>query len=66
VHEAIYDKFLKEAVAAFEKVKVGLPWEDGTQMGSQINEAQVEKILGYIEVGKKEGSQGGDGRLPAH
>ncbi len=57
VHEAIYDKFLKEAIAAFEKVKVGLPWEDGTQMGSQINEVQVEKILGYIEVGKKEGAK---------
>ncbi len=57
VHEDIYDKFLKEAIAAFEKVKVGLPWEEDTQMGSQINEAQVEKILGYIELGKKEGAK---------
>jgi acyl-CoA reductase-like NAD-dependent aldehyde dehydrogenase len=57
VHEDIYDKFLKEAIAAFEKVKVGLPWEEDTQMGSQINEVQVEKILGYIELGKKEGAK---------
>jgi acyl-CoA reductase-like NAD-dependent aldehyde dehydrogenase len=57
VHEDIYDKFLKEAIAAFEKVKVGLPWEEDTQMGSQINEAQVEKILGYIELGKNEGAK---------
>ncbi len=57
VHEDIYDKFLKEAIAAFEKVKVGLPWEEDTQMGSQINEAQVEKILGYIELGTKEGAK---------
>ena len=57
VHEDIYDKFLAESVAAFEKVKVGMPWEENVQMGSQINEAQVEKILGYIEVGKDEGAK---------
>jgi acyl-CoA reductase-like NAD-dependent aldehyde dehydrogenase len=57
IHQDIYDKFLAEAVAAFEKVKVGIPWNEDTVMGSQINEAQVQKILGYIEVGKKEGAK---------
>lgn len=57
VHVDIYDKFLEAAVAAFEKVKVGLPWEKDTMMGSQINEAQVKKILGYVETGKKEGAR---------
>jgi acyl-CoA reductase-like NAD-dependent aldehyde dehydrogenase len=57
LHEDIYNDFLDAAVAAFEKVKVGIPWNDDTQMGSQINEAQVQKILGYIEVGKKEGAR---------
>jgi aldehyde dehydrogenase (NAD+) len=57
VHESIYDKFLKDAVAAFKKVKVGMPWETDTQMGSQINEAQLEKILAYVEVGRKEGAK---------
>ncbi|MCE5256448.1 MAG: aldehyde dehydrogenase [Spirochaetaceae bacterium] len=57
VHEAIYDRFLNECVTAFEKVKVGLPWEESTQMGSQINEVQVQKILSYIEIGKKEGAK---------
>ncbi|GAB6275435.1 MAG: hypothetical protein STSR0004_23030 [Peptococcaceae bacterium] len=57
VHEAIYDKFLGELAKAFEKVKVGLPWEKDTQMGSQINEAQLEKILAYVELGKQEGAR---------
>jgi len=57
VHESIYDKFLKDAVAAFNKVKVGMPWETDTQMGCQVNEAQLEKILAYVEVGKKEGAK---------
>ena len=65
VHEDIYDKFLDAAVAAFEKVKIGLPWEKDTMMGSQINEAQVKKILGYIEIGKKEGARVATGGVRA-
>ncbi len=57
VHEDIYDKFIADAVKAFNKVKVGLPWEKDTIMGSQINEMQLEKILAYVEVGKKEGAK---------
>ena len=37
VHEDIYDKFVEDAVAAFNKVKVGMPWEDDTQISSQID-----------------------------
>lgn len=57
IHESIYDKFLDAAIKAFEKVKVGLPWEKDTIMGSQVNEAQVKKILDYIDIGKKEGAK---------
>jgi len=57
VHEDIYDRFLGAAVAGFEKVKVGLPWDMATQMGSLVNEAQLQKVLGYIELGKKEGAR---------
>lgn len=57
VHEDIYDKFLAECVAAFNNIKVGLPWEKDTVMGSQINETQLKKILSYVEIGKKEGAR---------
>jgi len=57
VHEDIWDKFLAECVDAFNKVKVGLPWEKDTVMGSQVNEAQLNKILDYVEIGKKEGAK---------
>ncbi|MBP1736485.1 MAG: aldehyde dehydrogenase (acceptor) [Oscillospiraceae bacterium] len=56
VHEDIYDRFLSDAVEAFEKVKVGLPWLPDTQMGAQVNAAQVKKILGYMDVAKTEGA----------
>lgn len=56
VQEDIYDQFVKEAVEKFEQVKVGLPWEADTQMGAQINEVQLKKILGWIDEAKKEGA----------
>ena len=56
VQEGIYDKFVEAAVKAFNQVKVGLPWEQDTQMGSQINEGQLKKILSYIDVAKEEGA----------
>ncbi len=56
VHEDIYDRFVEAAVAAFKKVKVGLPWDKDTQMGSQVNQHQLQKILAYVEVGRAEGA----------
>ncbi len=55
VHEDIYDKFVEEAAAAFDKVEVGLPWEEDTQMGTQINQGQLRKILQYVKLGVDEG-----------
>ncbi|AEE90341.1 aldehyde dehydrogenase B [Tepidanaerobacter acetatoxydans Re1] len=57
VHEDIYEEFLAECVEAFKKIKVGLPWEEDTIMGTQINEGQLKKILNYIEIGKQEGAR---------
>ncbi|AJA48446.1 putative aldehyde dehydrogenase AldA [Clostridium pasteurianum DSM 525 = ATCC 6013] len=56
VQEGIYDKFLASLKEAFEKVKVGLPWDNETQMGAQVNHGQLEKILNYVDIGKKEGA----------
>ena len=56
VHEAIYDKFVEEAVKRFEKVKVCLPLDKGVQMGAQIDANQVKKILSYIDIAKQEGA----------
>lgn len=57
VQESIYDRFVEEAVKRFNKVKVGLPWKEEPQMGSQIDRRQMEKILKYVEIGKSEGAK---------
>lgn len=56
VQEGIYDKFVEEAAKRFNAIKIGMPWDPETQMGSQIDQKQVERILKYIEIGKKEGA----------
>lgn len=55
VQKSIWDKFVPELVKRFNNVKVGLPWKECTQMGSQIDQGQMNKILEYVEIGKKEG-----------
>ena len=57
VQKGIYDKFVAELAELFNRVKVGLPWLEDTQMGAQIDGRQVEKILSYIEIGKQEGAR---------
>ena len=56
VQESIYEDFIDALVEAFNRVKVGNPLDPETQMGSQINEGQVKKILGYIERAKADGA----------
>lgn len=56
VQEDIYDKFVEEAVKRFNSVKVGMPWDKDTQMGAQVNESQVKKVLECIKLGKAEGA----------
>ena len=56
VQEGIYDKFVAALKEKFEQIKVGLPWEEGVQMGAQVNDKQLEGILKYVEIGVKEGA----------
>ena len=57
VQEGIYDEFVENVNDRFNKIKIGDPLNPNTQMGSQIDEKQVEKIVNYIEIAKKEGGE---------
>lgn len=56
VQDTIYDKFVEELAALFDKVQVGLPWDENTQLGSLIYEGQVQKVLEYVDIAKQEGA----------
>lgn len=50
------DDFMNSMTDAFAKVRVGNPLDDATQMGAQVNETQLGKILDYVDIGKDEGA----------
>ena len=56
VEESIYDKFVEEFVRRAKNIKVGPGLEEGSEMGAIVSEAQLNTILEYIEIGKKEGA----------
>ncbi len=65
VSEKIYDTFLQKLVDRTKKVTVGPSDDPGNTMGPVVSEAAMKGILGYIEIGKKEGKlMMGGGRAP--
>ncbi|HEX8287271.1 MAG TPA: aldehyde dehydrogenase family protein [Pyrinomonadaceae bacterium] len=54
VHKKIYKKFTEKLVEKAKKLKVGNGLDEKTEVGPVINQAAMEKILGYIEIGQKE------------
>ena len=57
VHESIYDQFLDRALARVESIKAGDPLDPATMIGAQVSQKQLDKILGYIDIGKAEGAK---------
>ena len=55
VHESIYDAMCAELAKLAEAAVVGDGLEQGVQFGPLQNKAQYEKVLGYIEEGRKDG-----------
>jgi acyl-CoA reductase-like NAD-dependent aldehyde dehydrogenase len=57
VHKKVYQKFIDRFKIAASHLKLGDGLQKGTDMGPVINESQFNKILKYIEIGKKEGAK---------
>lgn len=54
VAESIKERFLEKLVAKTRQLKLGDPMDMATQVGALISEGHLEKVLSYIERGKKE------------
>ncbi len=57
VQRSIYERFMERAVKRVESIRQGDPFEMSTQIGAQASNDQFEKILSYIDIGKKEGAK---------
>ena len=64
VHQKVYDQVLARAVELTKKLKVGDPVEYGVHNGGVIDRAAFEKVMTYIEIGKKEGRIAVGGKAP--
>jgi aldehyde dehydrogenase len=57
VQESIYEKFMERALKRVAAIKQGSPLDPSTMIGAQASGEQVDKILSYIDIGRKEGAQ---------
>ncbi|RIB06531.1 aldehyde dehydrogenase domain-containing protein [Gigaspora rosea] len=56
VEEPIYDNFIEKFKTYAQNIKVGDPFHKDTFQGPQISQRQFDRIMKYIECGKKEGA----------
>ncbi|KAF5482050.1 hypothetical protein F2P56_002649 [Juglans regia] len=56
VQEGIYDEFVKKLVGKAKDWVVGDPFDPKVNQGPQVDKKQFEKILFYIDHGKREGA----------
>jgi acyl-CoA reductase-like NAD-dependent aldehyde dehydrogenase len=68
VHTSIYKQFVDECKARMQQVKVGYQLADGSGMGPVVNAKQRQRVLSYLEKGRKEGAEellpGGEAEVP--
>ncbi|KAJ4157831.1 mitochondrial aldehyde dehydrogenase [Fusarium falciforme] len=57
VQDTIYDAFIKKFIDTLNVVsRVGNQWDKDTYQGPQVSKVQYERVLEYIDIGKKEGA----------
>jgi acyl-CoA reductase-like NAD-dependent aldehyde dehydrogenase len=57
VPESIYDEFMERIRERVTHIKLGDTADYETTMGPVVSKAQLAKVLGYIETGRKEGAR---------
>jgi aldehyde dehydrogenase (NAD+) len=57
VQDGVYDELQSRLVTAAERLRLGVGWEDDTDVGPVINEPSLEKIHSYTQIGNDEGAK---------
>ncbi len=57
VEEKCYDQFVAKSVERARRRIVGDPFDPKTEQGPQVSQAQLDKVMHYIESGMREGAQ---------
>lgn len=57
VHRSVYDEFLARFVEETRSWTIGDPLDPGTRLGPLVSVEQLERALGYVELGRQEGAK---------
>jgi aldehyde dehydrogenase (NAD+) len=57
VEDRIREEFVTKLAAKAKQRKVGDPLDPNTQQGPQVSQEQMDKILGYVDLGQKQGAK---------
>jgi len=57
VHRSLKDALVEKIVTLAKGLKIGDPVDPETRMGPMIERSHGEKVMGYIETGRKEGAR---------
>ncbi len=57
IHESIYDRFMERALKRVQAIVQGDPLDPATMLGAQASSEQLEKILSYFDIGRREGAE---------
>jgi betaine-aldehyde dehydrogenase len=55
VERSIYDRMVRALTEKTKRIRLGDPMDRETKMGPLVTREHQEKVLGYIDVGKREG-----------
>jgi len=56
IQEGIYDRFVQEFTTLSQARKLGDPFLPETEQGPLISQVQFDRVMNYINIGKKEGA----------
>jgi len=54
VQKSIYKKFVEAMAEKAKKIKLGPPLDRDTKMGALVSREQYDRVLSYLDIGKKE------------
>ncbi|RMG54162.1 MAG: betaine-aldehyde dehydrogenase [Acidobacteria bacterium] len=57
VQDNIHDEFMEKLVQRARTLRQGDPFDPETQIGALISEEHMNKVMGYIELGRREGAK---------
>lgn len=56
VEASIHDQFVDRVAERVARIRVGDPFDEGTEVGPLIHRDHWQRVMGYLEIGKQEGA----------